>query len=121
MSILPNSFPECQLHGCRIVHKFPPSCPLSAQNPLDVLHTKKDEAFAETHKATCEAGHLFRVFDCCESCISRNINHPTISRLRDMPNAKDGNTHTPDAPAWKGNGIGRHAAPTRPLRGKVLA
>lgn len=103
MSILPNSFPRCQLHGCKIVNKFPPNCPLSTENPLDTLQTMKNSAFAATRANTDESGHRFRVLDCCERCISKNLANPTVSRLRRtigawvaMLNVKSVNTHAPD-------------------------
>ena len=85
MSILSNEFPECQLYGCTIVDSFPRRCPLEAENPLDALLAMKNAAFAATRENTNESSHLFRLLDTCDGCISRNLTHPTVKRLRQEP------------------------------------
>lgn len=76
--------PRCELHGCRIVHKLPPSCPFATENPLDALHAMRVGAFSLADKsATLRAGSLMHSdTDVCEECAGTNLTSPTIRQIR---------------------------------------
>lgn len=78
-------FPMCELHGHRLVRKFPPGCPLAHEHDKDVhysLVALKDESFSDARGDPADAVLAGKIYDCCSACVFELLSNSHVQRLR---------------------------------------
>ena len=79
----PQVFPQCELHGVRVIHRLPRQCPLAAANPLTALQRLRDTGWRLLDGPVPGDGlAALDVERICGACVSRLLTHPTVQRLR---------------------------------------
>lgn len=76
------TFPECRIHGTRIVDGFPPGCPLACIDVHAALCALRDKAWSECASRSGGAGALFRRYGACVGCAPDLLGHSRIVELR---------------------------------------
>lgn len=82
-----SSFPECRLHGCQIVERFPKGCPLAAENPADVFTVWVDREWQLrgqpwSYSSIAEANREHRAYKTCWACFEPLLKGPVVKRIR---------------------------------------
>ena len=80
-------FPDCELHGCRIVYEFPAGCPFRCGNPLQRIMELQRRGWDQVaNDRDSWAGYrgrtLLNVGDICHDCIGRLSAHRHVRYLR---------------------------------------
>ena len=80
-----SGFPICKLYNSTIVDRFPGGCPFAATNVATALLELKNRAWSHlgSEDAACSEGpHELACYDVCYACVTKNLAHPLVHRLR---------------------------------------
>lgn len=77
----------CQLHGCRIVYRFPEGCACGAGNPLKRISEMQQRGWTQLADASTNDHRgglaLLDIVDTCMGCVGRLLQNPHVRHLRD--------------------------------------
>lgn len=75
-------FPVCELHGVRVVTRFPDGCPLAERNPLAKITEMNEAAWQLRGDNDPAVSAMFACADTCHRCVECKLRDPLVKLLR---------------------------------------